>query len=246
MFGHVRGAFTDARMDREGRFATAHQGTIFLDEIGDLPLACQVKLLRVLQEGSFEIVGSSHSRSVDVRVISATNHDLRQLISEGRFREDLYYRINLITIPVPPLRERPEDVALLVDHFIRQCDLFQEKYQPAVTAAAIRYLSEQPWPGNVRELKNVVERVLLTTRKPILDVDDFSSQSELPARASDATGGVPTSANLNLEAIELDTIKKALTLHGHNISRVARALGLSRAALYRRLEKYHLTDETEL
>ncbi|MBO5080718.1 MAG: sigma-54-dependent Fis family transcriptional regulator [Bacteroidaceae bacterium] len=236
MFGHKKGAFTDASSDRVGRFELADKGTIFLDEIGDLDLSCQVKLLRVLQEQTFEVLGDSRPRKVDIRVVSATNADLRQMVQEHTFREDLFYRINLITVHLPALRERRDDIPLLVRHFADlQC---KQNGLPKVdfTPEAMDYLKGLPYPGNIRELKNLVERTLLVSGKDTLDVSDFKSQNIQSAEA-------PTVKNmegLTLEEVERQRILQALAQYGNNLSQVASALGVSRPALYRRLEKYNI------
>lgn len=235
MFGHKKGAFTDAYTDRTGRFETAHKGTIFLDEIGDLELSCQVKLLRVLQDQTFEALGDSRPRKVDVRVISATNCNLPELVAERMFREDLFYRINLITIHLPPLRERKEDIPLLAAYFAgkqaKACGLAPVRF----TAGALDFLQRQPFPGNIRELKNLVERTLLVCNKPELDASDFEKQ-HFPAAGRSGAVSIPD--GYTLDEIERQTILRALERYPGNLSRVATALGISRAALYRRLEKY--------
>ena len=236
MFGHKKGAFTDASADRVGRFEMADKGTIFLDEIGDLDLSCQVKLLRVLQEQTFEVLGDSRPRKVDIRVVSATNVDLAQRVQERTFREDLFYRINLITVHLPALRERKEDIPLLVRHFADK--LCQANGLQAVdfTQAAMDYLQRLPFPGNIRELKNLVERTLLVSGKELLDVDDFKAQNTSAME-------VPTIGNLNgltLEEVDKQRILQAIEQYNGNMSKVALSLGLSRGALYRRLEKYNI------
>ena len=237
MFGHKKGAFTDASSDRIGRFELADKGTIFLDEIGDLDLSCQVKLLRVLQEQTFEVLGDSRPRKVDIRVVSATNADLPQMVKEHTFREDLFYRINLITVHLPALRERREDIPLLVRHFAdQQC---QANRLPKVdfTPEAMEYLRKLPYPGNIRELKNLVERTILVSGKETLDAEDFKAQNIQSAE-------LPTIQNmegLTLEEMERQRILQALEQYGNNMSQVASALGVSRPALYRRLEKYNIT-----
>lgn len=234
MFGHKKGAFTDATSDRTGRFELADKGTIFLDEIGDLDLSCQVKMLRVLQEQTFEVLGDSRPRKVDIRVVSATNADLRQMVQNHTFREDLFYRINLITIHLPALRERREDIPLLVRHFAdRMCEA---NHLPKVDISkpAMDYLCRLPYPGNIRELKNLVERTLLVSGKEVLEVEDFEAQYQHPL-------GQPVTVNLQgltLDEIERQTIVQTLKKYDNNLSQVAMALGISRPALYRRLEKY--------
>ncbi|WP_448789957.1 sigma-54-dependent transcriptional regulator [Bacteroides graminisolvens] len=238
MFGHKKGAFTDATADRTGRFEMADKGTIFLDEIGDLDPSCQVKLLRVLQDQTFEVLGDSRPRKTDIRVVSATNADLRKMVSEHSFREDLFYRINLITIHLPALRERKEDIPLLVRYFadkqMKQNGLPPMEFSPD----AMQFLMRLPYPGNIRELKNLVERTILMNMKPVLEAADFEAQYQRIDSSREA------SANLNgltLEEIERRTILHTLQLHNGNLSQVAIALGISRAALYRRLEKYGIS-----
>ena len=236
MFGHKKGAFTDASSDRVGRFELADKGTIFLDEIGDLDLSCQVKLLRVLQEQTFEVLGDSRPRQVDIRVVSATNADLRQMVQEHTFREDLFYRINLITVHLPALRERRDDIPLLVRHFAdQQC---QQNGLPKVdfTPEAMKYLQGLPYPGNIRELKNLVERTLLVSGKETLDVDDFKAQNPHSAEAILSQ----SLDNLTLDELERQRILQALEQYGNNLTQVATSLGLSRPALYRRLEKHNI------
>ena len=176
MFGHKKGAFTDATTDRVGRFELANKGTIFLDEIGDLDPSCQVKLLRVLQDQTFEVLGDSRPRKTDIRVVSATNADLRKMVSERTFREDLFYRINLITVKLPALRERREDIPLLARHFADRQAEINGLPRTEFSADALNFLSRLPYPGNIRELKNLVERTILVSGKPTLDASDFDAQ----------------------------------------------------------------------
>ena len=237
MFGHKKGAFTDASSDRVGRFELADKGTIFLDEIGDLDMSCQVKLLRVLQEQTFEVLGDSRPRKVDIRVVSATNADLSQMVKDHTFREDLFYRINLITVHLPALRERKEDIPLLVRHFAgQQC---RSNGLPTVdfTPEAMDYLQSLPYPGNIRELKNLVERTILVSGKETLDADDFKAQNHQPEEAVTIKG----MEGLTLEETERQRILQAMEQYDNNVSQVAAALGVSRPALYRRLEKYNIT-----
>lgn len=239
MFGHKKGAFTDASADRMGRFEMANKGTIFLDEIGDLDPSCQVKLLRVLQDQTFEVLGDSRPRKVDVRVVSATNADLRKMVSERTFREDLFYRINLITVKLPSLRERREDIPLLARHFADRQAEVNGLPRTDFSADALNFLSRLPFPGNIRELKNLVERTILVSGKPVLDATDFDAQylrHDEPAKAAEGT----SFAGMTLDEIERQTILQALEQHKGNLSQVALALGISRAALYRRLEKYNI------
>lgn len=239
MFGHKKGAFTDASADRIGRFEMANKGTIFLDEIGDLDPSCQVKLLRVLQDQTFEVLGDSRPRKVDVRVVSATNADLRKMVSERTFREDLFYRINLITVKLPSLRERREDIPLLARHFADRQAEVNGLPRTDFSADALNFLSRLPYPGNIRELKNLVERTILVSGKPVLDATDFDAQylrHDEPAKVAEGT----SFAGMTLDEIERQTILQALEQHKGNLSQVAVSLGISRAALYRRLEKYNI------
>ena len=239
MFCHKKGAFTDASADRIGRFEMANKGTIFLDEIGDLDPSCQVKLLRVLQDQTFEVLGDSRPRKVDVRVVSATNADLRKMVSERTFREDLFYRINLITVKLPSLRERREDIPLLARHFADRQAEVNGLPRTDFSADALNFLSRLPYPGNIRELKNLVERTILVSGKPVLDAADFDAQylrHDEPAKAAEGT----SFAGMTLDEIERQTILQALEQHKGNLSQVAVSLGISRAALYSRLEKYNI------
>ena len=240
MFGHKKGAFTDASSDRVGRFELADKGTIFLDEIGDLNFACQVKLLRVLQDQTFEVLGDSRPRKVDVRVVSATNADLRKMVAEHAFREDLFYRINLITVKLPPLRERREDIPLLVRHFADLQAQLNNLPHTDFSAEAMNYLSRLPYPGNIRELKNLVERTVLVSGKRLLDVSDFESQYHREDESDKAAEGTSL-AGLTLDEIERRTILQTLEQCKGNLSQAAASLGISRAALYRRLEKYGIS-----
>lgn len=241
MFGHKKGAFTDATSDRVGRFELANNGTIFLDEIGDLDLSCQVKLLRVLQDQTFEVLGDSRPRKVDVRVVSATNADLRKMVAEHTFREDLFYRINLITVKLPPLRERREDIPLLVRYFADRQAEVNRLARVDFSADALGFLSRLPYPGNIRELKNLVERTILVSGKQILDASDFETQYQHTGETSQVTSGVASLAGMTLDEIERRTILQTLEQCKGNLSQVASMLGISRAALYRRLEKYNIT-----
>ena len=238
MFGHKKGAFTDASADRTGRFEMADKGTIFLDEIGDLDLSCQMKLLRVLQDQTFEVLGDSRPRKTDIRVVSATNADLRKMVNERTFREDLFYRINLITVKLPALRERREDIPLLVRHFADRQAETNGLPRTEFSADAMQFLSRLPYPGNIRELKNLVERTILVSGKPTLDASDFDAQY---IRHNDQKAAESTSfIGMTLDEIERQTILQALERHKGNLSQVAMALGISRAALYRRLEKHNI------
>lgn len=239
MFGHKKGAFTDATSDRIGRFELADKGTIFLDEIGELDLSCQVKLLRVLQDQTFEVLGDSHARKVDVRVVSATNADLQRMVAERTFREDLFYRINLITVHLPALRERTDDIPLLARHFADLQAKANSLPRVEFSSEAIQYLMKLPFTGNIRELKNLVERTMLVSGKQRIEVADFEAQYGKPVSQSEkaASGHF---AGMTLEEIERATIEQALCQYKGNLSQVASVLGISRAALYRRLEKYEI------
>ena len=235
LFGHVRGAFTDAKSDRVGRFELADGGTLFLDEIANVPLNLQPKLLRVLETGEFEPVGSSKTRKVDVRVLSATNADLNAAVAHGKFRQDLLFRLNTVEIHLPPLRDRREDVAPLAEHFLRQ---HTERYRRTImgfSPEAIEALRRHSWPGNVRELDHIVERAVLMSSGSIVTAFDLALQST----ANDQFDA--QLEEMSLEEAERLLIKKALARFQGNANRAAEALGLSRSALYRRLQKYGLS-----
>jgi len=243
LFGHKKGAYTGAAYDREGRFSLAHGGTIFLDEIGELSLSSQVKLLRVLQDQSFEALGSSQTQKVDVRVISATNRDLSEEVEKGTFREDLFYRINLITIKLPALRERPEDIPLLAAFYLENLKRLYKRPGLCIKESAMDWLQEQSFPGNIRQLKNLVERTVLMTGKDRLDIDDFRLQLSKPRRARNGNG-LPEVGAMTLEEIEKEMIVKAMKHHNYRVAEVAGALGITRNALYRRLDKYNLSTKS--
>jgi DNA-binding NtrC family response regulator len=232
LFGHVKGAFTDAKTDRVGRFELADTGTLFLDEIGNMSLSQQAKLLRVLQTGELERVGSSRTRRVDVRVISATNADLRVEVGAGRFREDLLYRLNTVEIRLPSLRERRDDVPLLAAHFLKRHAARYRKRIGAFDRDAVQLMLTHPWPGNVRELDHAVERAVLMAQGDTIRAGDFALHADRagPAALEDMT----------LEAVEKVLIQKALARWNGNVSHAAQALGLSRSALYRRMAQYGL------
>jgi two-component system NtrC family response regulator len=233
MFGHKKGAFTNAFSDRKGRFEMADGGTIFLDEIGELELPSQVKLLRVLQDMTYEVLGDSRQRRCDVRVVCATNANLVDMVAERTFREDLYYRINLITIHLPALRERTEDIPLLVRHFADKASEQNALPRVEITADAINYLKTLPYPGNIRELKGLVERTMLMNQGKELGKAEFEA----------CVVTSPSTAEMNIaggsiEDTERQLIINAIEKYQGNMSKVASALGISRGALYRRLEKY--------
>ena len=234
LFGHVRGAFTDAKSDRAGRFELADGGTLFLDEIANIALTQQARLLRVLQTGELERVGSSQTRRVNVRVIAATNADLRAEVAAGRFREDLLFRLNTIELQLPPLRERREDILPLAQYFLRRHAARYGKTGAGFSDEAAQLLRAYDWPGNVRELDHAVERAVLLARMETLEAADFALMT--PA----ARAGVAVASPMNLEELERETIRQALAKHDGNVSLAAKALGLSRSALYRRLQRYGL------
>jgi two-component system NtrC family response regulator len=240
MFGHVRGAFTDAHADRRGRFATADGGTVFLDEIGDLERASQVKLLRVLQDRTYQAVGSSTTERTDVRIVSATHRDLFEMVRDGSFREDLLYRVNLITLRLPPLRERRSDIAKIAYHHLRRVSELYDVGPILIDESAYRWLESLEWPGNVRQLRQTIERAVLMSGRRQLRREDFVD----PDVVEEVADGRPLGEwdRLTLEEVEKLMIEKSLERHSHNISRAAADLGLSRAALYRRLEKHGLAD----
>jgi DNA-binding NtrC family response regulator len=233
IFGHVKGAFTDARMDRIGRFELANGSTLFLDEIANIPIRQQAKLLRVLETGELERVGSSTTRKVDVRMISATNADLRADCETGTFRPDLYFRLNTVEIHVPPLRERREDIPLLAGHFLAR---YAARYKKAVEGfepTALQMMLTHGWPGNVRELDHTMERAVLMARNNRIDLADLGLQAN-------RSTGTQNLDDLSLEQVESLLVRKALSRAQGNVSHAAEALGLSRGAMYRRIEKYGL------
>ena len=232
LFGHNKGAFTDAKTDRAGRFELADQSTLFLDEIANLTLTQQAKLLRVLQEGEFERVGSSKTRRVDVRIIAATNADLRAEVAAGRFREDLFFRLNTVEIHLPPLRERREDIPLLAAHFLRLSAARYRRNVTSFTSDGMRALLAYGWPGNVRELAHAIERATL------LAEGGQVTAAELNFRP--VSEAAPKLDELSLEEVERVLITKALSRHDGNVTLAAQALGLSRSALYRRLQRHGL------
>ncbi len=244
MFGHVRGAFTDARYDRAGRFELANKGTIFLDEIGDLDPSSQVKLLRVLQDRTYEVLGSSRTKMVDTRIVCATNRNLEEMVAAGLFREDLLYRINLISIKLPALKDRRGDIPLLVNFFINNLREIYHRPQLEISTAAMKWLQQLPLPGNIRQLKNLVERSVLVSKKNYLDAEDLQQQLETSPKKSGALQ-LPEVGSITLEELEVQMIRKAMQFHKNRITRTAKALGITRSALYRRLEKYNIPyDET--
>ncbi|RRB02516.1 sigma-54-dependent transcriptional regulator [Larkinella rosea] len=244
LFGHLRGAFTDAKADRVGRFELANKGSIFLDEIGDLDLSSQVKLLRVLQDRTFEPLGSSRSKTVDVRVICATNRNLEEMVAKGTFREDLFYRINLITVKLPALRERPDDIPSLVSYFVNNLKTIYERPKLNINPAALRWVRNLALPGNIRQLKNIVERTVLLSTTDELGIADFQkhiAQNPMPQ----ALRPLPEVGTITLDELEFQMIRRAMDFYNNRVSKVARALGITRFALYRRLEKYGIPYTTD-
>jgi transcriptional regulator with PAS, ATPase and Fis domain len=233
LFGHVRGAFTGADRDRKGLFEAAHGGTIFLDEIGDLPGSAQAKLLRVLEEREIRRVGSADATPVDVRVVAATNRDLGDMVRTGDFRDDLYYRLNVASVHLPPLRERPDDLEPLVRHFIIHCNHKLGRNVTGISAPALALLSRHAWPGNVRELANVLERAMVAASGNVILPDHLPSQIRCARPA--ALGAAPA---LTLEAAERDQILRALDAAGGKRIAAAKLLGLSRRTLYRKLDRH--------
>jgi two-component system, NtrC family, response regulator len=236
MFGHVRGAFTDARFDRVGRFELANKGTIFLDEIGDLELSSQVKLLRVLQDRTYEVLGSSRTKVVDTRVICATNRVLEDMVLNNSFREDLLYRINLITVKLPSLRERPADIPLLVHFFLQNLSTIYNR-PLSISPEAMLWIQRLQLTGNIRQLKNLVERTVLVSSHNTLEINDFKA-NYAPIAKKDEPTNLPKVGTMTLEEMEKEMIQRAMDFHKSNVARASRALGLTRAALYRRLEKF--------
>jgi DNA-binding NtrC family response regulator len=230
LFGHVAGAFTDAKKDRIGRFELAHEGTLFLDEIATVPLLMQSKLLRVVESGAFERIGSSKTSRVDARILSATNADLDEEVAQGRFRQDLLYRLNTVVLRIPPLRDRREDIALLANYFLQRYVTKYRKEISGFASSTIQMLLDHPWPGNVRELDHAIERAVLMSPGECLHASDLG----LTTREQSA----PEFERLTIEDLERWALRKALERSDGDISKAAAALALSRAALYRRLEKY--------
>ncbi len=234
LFGHVKGAFTDAREDRVGRFEIASDGTLFLDEIANLPLTLQAKLLRVVETHSITRLGSNKTTDVDVRLICATNMPIQDMVAQNEFRQDLLYRINTVELQIPPLRERPEDIPLLVEHFLSSYTKKYGKGISRISPATLKKLEKYPWPGNVRELQHAIERAVIMSEAQVLQPEDFFLTT--PDGKEDGV----VFDDYNLEDIEKTIIRKVISKYGGNISHAAKELGLSRTSLYRRLEKYGL------
>ncbi|WP_211436266.1 sigma-54 interaction domain-containing protein [Candidatus Kuenenia stuttgartensis] len=238
LFGHEKGSFTGALYQRKGKFEYAHRGTFFLDEIGDMPLSAQAKLLRVLEDGMITRIGSNESIEVDVRLIAATNQELGNLIKEGKFREDLYFRLNVIRIKLPPLRERLEDIPLLLDAFIREFSRLYSKEILQITPEARKILLRYQWPGNIRELKNCIESMVVITTKKYLDVEDLPDHIEKKSDEMPVSHGLM--AGMTMEDAEIELIKCTLASVGGNREEAARMLGIGERTLYRKLDLYRL------
>jgi transcriptional regulator with PAS, ATPase and Fis domain len=249
LFGFEKGAFTGAMTAKPGKFELADKGTLFLDEIGDVPVPIQVKLLRVLQEREFERLGGTRTIKVDVRLIAATNRDLRAALEDGTFREDLYYRLNVVPIDIPPLRERKDDIPDLANHFLARYSSEHSKEIQQITPAALKVLTDYHWPGNVRQLENIIERAVTLSAGPVLDAADIHLDARpVPGAAGSAgnAGGVPfLPEGMTMEQWEDELIREAMRRANGNKSEAARMLGLSRNALRYRLSKLGVPDEAE-
>jgi two-component system response regulator HydG len=246
LFGHVRGAFTDASNDRIGKFEYAHGGTLFLDEVGDMPMATQIKLLRVLESGEITRVGSNTPVSVNVRILSATNRNLEDAIASGVFRSDLYHRLKVVTIGIPPLRDRAGDIPLLIEHFVRQFARRHSKTIKGMSLPARVKLGSYAWPGNVRQLRNVIESMVVVDCDEILDVDDLPLELEpdspaTPIAQGDAPVGIAALVGRPLEEVEKIFIGETLKLTGGNREQAADLLGIGERTLYRKIKEYHLS-----
>lgn len=242
LFGHIKGAFTGAERDRKGYFEQASGGTLFLDEVGDIPLSTQVKLLRVLESGELVRVGTNEPVKVNVRLISATNRDLTEAIAQGKFRQDLYHRIKVVSIRMPPLRSRREDIPLLIEHFLRQFSASHGKPISGLTPAARKVLMTYSWPGNVRELKNVIESLVVMDMDGVLDLDDLTEELQgTGAVASESSAGADGLVGQPLEAIEKHYLAETLKLTGGNREEAARLLGIGERTLYRKIKDFGLS-----
>jgi transcriptional regulator with PAS, ATPase and Fis domain len=240
LFGYKAGAFTDARRDKAGRFELAAGGTLFLDEVADVSIALQSKLLRVLQEKTYEPLGGDRSLRADVRIVSASNKDLRAQMALGRFRDDLYYRLNVVCIDLPPLKDRAEDIPLLVDAFISRFNAEKNRELTGITTGALEALMHYDFPGNVRELENIIERAFILCRKDVIDVHDLPSEIRPPAAAA----GVCQAAGVTpLKAAEAEAIRRALAIHGWHRQRTADALGIHKTTLLRKMKALGIRQE---
>jgi two-component system response regulator HydG len=242
MFGHEAGAFTGADKMRKGRFEYANGGTLFLDEIGDMPPALQAKLLRVLENGEVSRIGSNEVHKVDVRLVAATNRDLEQMIKDGKFRQDLYYRLRVGLLRIPPLRERGKDVVLLTTHFLEEFSRRYGKKVPKVANAVWTAFRNYPWPGNVRELRNQVESMVIQDQDAVLDVDDLQEGQSLRAAATNEGAGADHLIGRPLSEVERYYSEKALELTGGNREEAAKLLGIGERTLYRQFQEWKLQD----
>ncbi|HVR74678.1 MAG TPA: sigma-54 dependent transcriptional regulator [Planctomycetota bacterium] len=238
LFGHEKGAFTGAHFQKKGRFEFANQGTLFLDEVGDIPLETQVKLLRVLEDGELTRVGSNEPLKVNVRLISATNRPLEQLVREGRFREDLYYRLKVVTVHLPPLRERPQDIPLLVDHFIRDFARIYRKPITGLKSDVLNILIGHAWPGNVRELKHVIENMVVVSRDPVLKLENLPPN--IYRAEKKGSPDFPSLVGISLRDMEKELIQNTLAHVSGNRHEAARILKIGERTLYRKIKRYGL------
>jgi transcriptional regulator with PAS, ATPase and Fis domain len=237
LFGYRRGAFTDARQDQEGKIRAAHGGTLFLDEVAELPLPVQVKLLRFLESGEIQPLGQASTETVDVRVIAATNRELHELVKQGQFREDLYFRLNVVPLQLPPLRERLDDVAFLLSKLTARLAVYHRLDAPRFTTAAVEALQRYPWPGNVRELRNFCERMLVLLHGKSIDVTNLPAEIHQPGNEQQDSLQLPA-GGVQLESLEASMIHQALQRVKGNQSKAARLLGITRSALIYRMNKY--------
>jgi PAS domain S-box-containing protein len=244
LFGYIKGAFTDAKKDKPGRFALANGGTIFLDEVGDMSPSLQVKLLRVLQEKEYEPLGATNLRVTDVRIIAATNQDLSILVKEGKFRDDLFYRLNVVKIELPPLSKRREDIPLLIDAFIQKFNAKMGKKITGVSDKALRLLLKYDYPGNVRELENIIEHAFVLCGGNRIDVDCLPK--ELTMNREDMNSFVPLKGEAPFEKAEAEVVEKTLKKHKGNRIKAAQELGISRATLWRKIKRYGLANTYQL
>ncbi|MDN3509899.1 MAG: sigma-54 dependent transcriptional regulator [Candidatus Jettenia sp.] len=238
LFGHEKGAFTGALYQRKGKFEHAHRGTLFLDEVGDMPLSTQVKLLRVIEDGIITRIGSNESLEVDVRLIAATNQDLEKLIKEGKFREDLYFRLNVVSIKLPPLRERVEDIPLLIDAFLREFSQIHDKKILCISPDARKILYKYSWPGNIRELKNCIESMVVVSTRDVLDIETIPDH--ILQRSDKETTSLNFVAGMTVEEAERELIKNTLASVGGNREEASKLLGIGERTLYRKLDRYGL------
>ncbi|MFC1763552.1 sigma-54-dependent transcriptional regulator [Planctomycetota bacterium] len=245
LFGHVRGSFTGAVHDKEGKFLAAHQGTIFLDEIGNASPALQIKLLRILEERQFEAVGSNQTHTVDTRVVLATNMNLVEEVRAGRFREDLFYRINVVNIELPYLRERVGDIPLLAEHFLNVYGTRHNRRRLGISREALERLQQHLWPGNVRELENVMERAVILGKNPWVEVSDLPTDFQIKPSPFQGDDTKPLNLKQAITEPEKQLIRQALEAHQWNRQQTARALGINRTTLYKKMKRYGLYEEAE-